>query len=82
MRVDSRRFASSLTSFEATPDEKNRALIDKILRVDHAGELGADRIYAGQMAVLGRTDVGPTIQVMETICDGFTRTSICLAHVG
>lgn len=28
-------------------------LVDKFLRVDHAGELGADRIYAGQMAVLG-----------------------------
>lgn len=28
--------------------------VDRILRVDHAGELGADRIYAGQMAVLGK----------------------------
>jgi ubiquinone biosynthesis monooxygenase Coq7 len=28
--------------------------VDKFLRVDHAGELGADRIYAGQMAVLGK----------------------------
>ena len=37
--------------------------IDRIVRVDHAGELGADRIYAGQMAILGRTSVGPTIQV-------------------
>jgi len=26
---------------------------DRIIRVDHAGEYGADRIYAGQMAVLG-----------------------------
>lgn len=39
-------------------------LVDEFLRVDHAGELGADRIYAGQMAVLGRTAVGPTIQHM------------------
>lgn len=30
------------------------AMVDKFLRVDHAGELGADRIYAGQMAVLGK----------------------------
>ena len=37
--------------------------IDRIVRVDHAGELGADRIYAGQMAILGRTSVGSTIQV-------------------
>jgi 3-demethoxyubiquinol 3-hydroxylase len=40
------------------------ALIERILRVDHAGELGADRIYAGQMAVLGNTKVGPTIKHM------------------
>ena len=65
VRIESRRFGSSLTSFDATPEQRNRELIDKIIRVDHAGELGADRIYAGQMAVLGRTDVGPTIQVME-----------------
>lgn len=32
--------------------------------MDHAGELGADRIYAGQMAVLGRTAEGPLIQHM------------------
>jgi len=30
----------------------NRKL-DSLIRVNHAGELGADRIYAGQMAVLG-----------------------------
>ncbi|GLH01337.1 Ubiquinone biosynthesis protein [Gryllus bimaculatus] len=38
--------------------------IDTIIRVDHAGELGADRIYAGQMAVLGKSSVGPMIQHM------------------
>lgn len=36
-----------------------KALIEKIVRVDHAGELGADRIYAGQMAVLGGTSFSP-----------------------
>ncbi|KAG0712188.1 5-demethoxyubiquinone hydroxylase, mitochondrial [Chionoecetes opilio] len=41
-----------------------RQAVDRIIRVDHAGELGADRIYAGQMAVLGRTSVGPVIQHM------------------
>ncbi|CAD7089777.1 unnamed protein product [Hermetia illucens] len=39
-------------------------LTDEIIRVDHAGELGADRIYAGQMAILGKTEVGPTIKHM------------------
>lgn len=41
-----------------------KAKIDEIIRVDHAGELGADRIYAGQMAVLGNTPKGPLIQHM------------------
>ncbi|KAI6183964.1 5-demethoxyubiquinone hydroxylase, mitochondrial [Aphelenchoides bicaudatus] len=40
------------------------ALISSIVRVDHAGELAADRIYAGQSAVLKNTDVGPVIQHM------------------
>ncbi|CAH1390996.1 unnamed protein product [Nezara viridula] len=35
-----------------------------MIRVDHAGEFGADRIYAGQMAVLGNTKVGPKIKEM------------------
>ncbi len=29
-------------------------LVDRVLRVDHAGEYGAVRIYEGQLAVLGR----------------------------
>ncbi|XP_025858974.1 5-demethoxyubiquinone hydroxylase, mitochondrial isoform X4 [Vulpes vulpes] len=47
-----------------TLDNVNRAAVDRIIRVDHAGEYGANRIYAGQMAVLGRTSVGPVIQKM------------------
>ena len=38
-------------------------MLDRIIRVDQAGELGADRIYAGQLAVLGKTSVGPVIKV-------------------
>uniref|UniRef100_A0A671T8B1 Coenzyme Q7 homolog, ubiquinone (yeast) n=1 Tax=Sinocyclocheilus anshuiensis TaxID=1608454 RepID=A0A671T8B1_9TELE len=34
-------------------DEEEKAMLDSMLRVDHAGEYGANRIYAGQMAVLG-----------------------------
>ena len=33
-----------------------RARLDEILRVDHAGELGAVHIYRGQRAVFERTD--------------------------
>ncbi|XP_066150466.1 5-demethoxyubiquinone hydroxylase, mitochondrial [Euwallacea fornicatus] len=42
----------------------NKAILDQIIRVDHAGELGADRIYAGQLAILGSTSKGPLINHM------------------
>uniref|UniRef100_A0A8D0GR14 5-demethoxyubiquinone hydroxylase, mitochondrial n=1 Tax=Sphenodon punctatus TaxID=8508 RepID=A0A8D0GR14_SPHPU len=45
-------------------DDINKPVIHRIIRVDHAGEYGANRIYAGQMAVLGRTAVWPVIQKM------------------
>lgn len=54
----------------ALPHMKNvrfktdKRILDEIIRVDHAGELGADRIYAGQMAVLGQTSKGPLIRHM------------------
>ncbi|XP_043932828.1 5-demethoxyubiquinone hydroxylase, mitochondrial [Protopterus annectens] len=44
----------------------NKAVLDRIIRVDHAGEYGANRIYAGQMAILSRTAAGPVIQHMWT----------------
>lgn len=50
--------ASTKIPKRATPE------IDEIIRINHAGELGADRIYAGQCAVLGKTRVGPTLQHM------------------
>ena len=39
-------------------EAERQAMIDKFLRVDHAGEFGADKIYAGQLAVLGPNGVG------------------------
>jgi len=42
-----------------------RQRIDRIVRVDHAGEYGARRIYAGQLAVLGRSASGPAIRHMD-----------------
>ena len=39
--------------------------IDEILRVDHAGETGASKIYEGQIRVLGKTDVGPMLKHMR-----------------
>lgn len=41
-------------------------MIDRILRVDHAGEYGAVRIYQGQLAVFGKNHVlSDTIQHMK-----------------
>ncbi|XP_061736981.1 5-demethoxyubiquinone hydroxylase, mitochondrial [Nerophis ophidion] len=45
-------------------DSEEKKMLHRILRVDHAGEYGASRIYAGQMAVLGRSSTGPLIQEM------------------
>ncbi|XP_012503007.1 PREDICTED: ubiquinone biosynthesis protein COQ7 homolog [Propithecus coquereli] len=58
-----RRISVRFCSSGMTLDSINRAAVDRIIRVDHAGEYGANRIYAGQMAVLGRSSVGPVIQV-------------------
>lgn len=38
--------------------------IDSIIRVNHAGEYGAMRIYEGQKAVLGHSAVAPLLQHM------------------
>lgn len=40
------------------------APLDRLLRVDHAGEYGAQRIYRGQLAVLGRHPLAPEIRHM------------------
>jgi ubiquinone biosynthesis monooxygenase Coq7 len=45
-------------------DPDPEAMIDRILRVDHAGEYGARRIYEGQLAVLRRSASGPAIAHM------------------
>lgn len=59
-------------------DDGDRALLDRVIRVDHAGEYGANRIYAGQMAVLGRSSVGPIIQVSECTDIFYKLRLICL----
>ncbi|XP_061535863.1 5-demethoxyubiquinone hydroxylase, mitochondrial isoform X1 [Phyllopteryx taeniolatus] len=63
----SRAFLWSSRDYSVVPPPRDRAekeMIDRILRVDHAGEYGANRIYAGQMAVLGRSHTGTLIQEM------------------
>jgi ubiquinone biosynthesis monooxygenase Coq7 len=45
---------------DRSPDET----VARMIRVDHAGEFGAQRIYAGQLAVLGESAAAPTIRKM------------------
>jgi ubiquinone biosynthesis monooxygenase Coq7 len=42
-----------------------RRLVERVIRVDHAGEYGAQRIYAGQLAVLGRTKHAAVLRHMQ-----------------
>ena len=46
-------------------DPTARDVVERTIRVDHAGEYGAKRIYEGQLAVLGRTKYGPLIEHMK-----------------
>ncbi len=39
--------------------------LQRIIRVDHAGEYGAKRIYEGQLAVLGKSASAPMIEHMK-----------------
>jgi ubiquinone biosynthesis monooxygenase Coq7 len=44
------------------PDRKDA--IARMIRVDQAGEYGAARIYAGQLAILGRSRAAPALRRM------------------
>ncbi|NQV54831.1 MAG: demethoxyubiquinone hydroxylase family protein [Rhodospirillales bacterium] len=45
-------------------DPPKERMIESMIRVDQAGEYGAKRIYAGQLAVLGESDDGPLLREM------------------
>ncbi|KAK7464611.1 hypothetical protein BaRGS_00037850 [Batillaria attramentaria] len=45
-------------------DSRRKAMLDRIIRVDHAGEFGAHKIYEGQLAILGKTPVAPLLKEM------------------
>jgi ubiquinone biosynthesis monooxygenase Coq7 len=49
--------------FPGDPPPKEQ--IARILRVDHAGEYGAIRIYEGQLAVLGNASCSPLLRQMQ-----------------
>lgn len=46
-------------------DPSRKEIVERMIRVDHAGEYGAARIYAGQLAVLGRGSAAPVLRHMQ-----------------
>ena len=50
---------------ELPGDPTAREQTERMIRVDHAGEYGATRIYAGQLAVLGRGAKGDLLRHMQ-----------------
>lgn len=46
------------------PGDATTPRLSSMLRVNHAGEYGAQRIYAGQIAVLGNSAIGPELRHM------------------
>lgn len=57
------------SSVKLTPlpgDQADRGYLERLVRVNHAGEYGAQRIYAGQLAILGDSDVGNELRHMAT----------------
>jgi ubiquinone biosynthesis monooxygenase Coq7 len=57
--------AKRVTAEDRLPGDPTKdELVESIIRVDHAGEYGATRIYAGQLAVLGRSGSAPALREM------------------
>lgn len=46
-------------------DPTSGQFVERALRVDHAGEVGAVRIYEGQLAILGRGPSGDALRAMK-----------------
>ncbi|WP_025897681.1 demethoxyubiquinone hydroxylase family protein [Sneathiella glossodoripedis] len=61
----SKETAKRRTGDGRQPGDLNKEeLLERMIRVDHAGEFGAVRIYEGQYAVLKNTDQAETIKHM------------------
>ena len=63
--AETNRPRPSVTGEDSLPGDPTPAeTIARMIRVDHAGEYGARRIYDGQLAVLGRSPSAPAIREM------------------
>ncbi len=54
----------STSSLPLPGSRRKSAMLDRLIRVNHAGEYGAARIYAGQLAVLKNSPAAPVIEHM------------------
>jgi len=72
-----------LRRFLSTKEQEARrkAMLDRFIRVDHAGEFGADRIYAGQLAVLGPKGIGPLPFIPNTSGKSSEETGALIQHM-
>lgn len=77
---------SNETSFNSSPldlTHAQREALDSALRVDQAGEIAANWIYKGQMAVLGHDPrLGALIQVSSIMFATTALQQTCIGHVG
>jgi ubiquinone biosynthesis monooxygenase Coq7 len=69
------------TLADLMPGDPGRAeTVARMIRVDQAGEYGAKRIYAGQLAVLGRSRSAPALRRMaeqeQKHLDAFNRLMV------
>ncbi len=61
VKKNKKTFVKSKVSQKKT----DRIILEEIIRVDHAGEYGATRIYDGQIAIFGKNSkIGKTIKHM------------------
>ena len=65
-RTESERLRAELhAAYIRNPNPQRKALIDEMLRVDQAGEIGAVQIYRGQHWVLRDSPIGGTLKSMQ-----------------
>ena len=61
-KITKSKIKKEKTDYKSKTDKH---ILNEIIRVDHAGEYGATRIYDGQIAVFGKNSkIGKTIQLM------------------
>ena len=64
-KIIKKKLAKKKQSSKKSKKYTDRNILEEIIRVDHAGEYGATRIYDGQIAIFGKdSKIGKTIQHM------------------